>query len=66
MQMIVLFQIERYATKMYDCEKLMSICLEETNPIFLLSVRQDPFLCRATPAPTPGRFALISKRNNVD
>ena len=44
----------------------MSICREETNHIFLLSVRQDPFPRRATLATTPDRFALISKRNNVD
>ena len=38
----------------------MSTCLEETNHVFLLRAR------RATPAPTPGRCVLISRRNNVD
>ena len=40
----------------------MSICLEETNHVFLLSKRQDPLTHRAR----PDRFALISKRNDID
>ena len=44
----------------------MSICLEETNHVFLLSKRQDPLTRRARPATAPARFALISKRNDID
>ena len=47
-------------------KEIMFICFEETNHVFLLSVRQAPIPRRTTPAPTPGRFALISSRNNVD
>ena len=47
-------------------EEIMLICNVETNLVFLPVVRQDPLPRRAGPAPTPGRFALIPKRNNID
>ena len=47
-------------------KEIMSICLEERNLVFLLSVCQDPLQRRATSVPTPGRLALVSKRNDID
>ena len=44
----------------------MSICLVETNHVLLLSILQDSIRRRARSPPTPGRLALISKRNNID
>jgi len=46
-------------------KEIMSICLVETNYAFRLSVRLDPLRRRATSPPTPGRFALIYKLNNI-
>ena len=45
-------------------KEIMSICLEESNHVFLLSVRQDPLPRRTTPEPAPGVLALISRLNN--
>ena len=47
-------------------KEIMSICLVEMNLVFLPAVRQNPVPRRARPAPTLGRFALISKRNDID
>ena len=44
----------------------MLICHVETNLVFLPVVCQDPLPRRAWPAPTPGRFALIPKQNDID
>ena len=44
----------------------MFICPGETNHVFLLSIRQDPLRRKASSTPTPGRFALFYKRNNID
>ena len=46
--------------------EIISICLVETYHVFLLSVRQDPIPRRAGPAPTPGKIAFISNRNDID
>ena len=47
-------------------KEIRSICPVETDHIFLLSIRQDPLRRRARSPPTPGRFALISKQNDID
>ena len=47
-------------------KEIMPIWLVETNYAFLLSVRLYPLLRRARSPPTPGRFALIYKRNDID
>ena len=43
-----------------------SACLVKTNHVVLLSVHQDPLWGRSRPQPTPGRFVLIQKQNNID
>ena len=44
----------------------MLICHVETNFVFLPVVRQDPLPRKPWSEPTPGRFALIPKRNDTD